>query len=59
MKPDSPTPGILCLLALIAAILVMALMSQSCADYPITLSLHTDHAQVIYHPEGIEIQIEK
>jgi hypothetical protein len=60
MNPSSSIPGILCLTGLILAVLAIAWMCSSCADYPISISLRSDHGSASYSAKGgIQIEIEK
>lgn len=59
MKSDTAYPGIVALLFLCALILFLAFCA-GCADYPITLSLHSDYGKASYSSKGgMEIIVEK
>ena len=59
MKSDTAFPSLVSLLFLAALILLLAFCA-GCADYPITLSVHSDYGKASYSSKGgLEIIVEK
>ena len=59
MKPDTAFPGILTLIGLAVLIALIATCSGCGSEYPITLSVYSDHGKASYSRQrGIEIQID-
>ena len=58
MKSETAYPGIAALLFL-AALILLLMFCAGCAEYPLTLSVRSDHGSLQYSAKGIEVIIEK